>query len=75
VFEKRFPTIKLSYLQSAIMLSQGLQHKSIDSVAAELELPARQLLALFNKAVRKLRVLLFTVIFHANLAHSLTRSP
>lgn len=32
----------------------GLQHKSVDGLTGELELPANQLLALFNRAVRKL---------------------
>ena len=47
-------TTPLSHVQAAILLGMGLQHKPLDDVATELSLPASQLLALFNKAVRKL---------------------
>jgi N-acetyltransferase 10 len=38
----------------AIILATGLQHRDVDSVAAELNLPANQVLAFFNKTVRKI---------------------
>lgn len=41
-------------MQSAILLGTGLQHKTVDVLVTELDLPANQLLALFNKAIRKL---------------------
>lgn len=41
-------------MQSAILLGIGLQHKTVDVLVTELDLPANQLLALFNKAIRKL---------------------
>ena len=47
-------TTPLSHVQAAILLAIGLQHQSVDEVAAALDLPASQLLALFNKAVRKM---------------------
>lgn len=47
-------TTPLSHVQAAILLGLGLQHKSLDDLAAELGLPASQLLALFNKAVRRI---------------------
>ena len=72
VFEHRFPTVKLSHLQSAIMLAQGLQHKSIDDVAAELGLEARQLLALFNKAIRKLTKAMTGIMQRASRAKGMT---
>lgn len=31
----------------------GLQHKDVDQVSGELNIPVSQILALFNKAVRK----------------------
>lgn len=47
-------TMTLSFLQRALILGMGLQHKLVDDLAAEYDLPVSQLLALFNKAVRKL---------------------
>ena len=44
----------MSYAQSAILLCLGLQHKEMDDVAAALGLPTQQVMALFNKAVRKM---------------------
>ena len=45
--------LSLSMVQKAIFLGTGLQHRNVDSISAELSLPASQVLALFNKAVRK----------------------
>jgi len=45
---------KLSVLQSVILLGLGLQHKSVEQLQAELTVPMSQMLALFNKAMRKL---------------------
>ncbi|VDN06005.1 unnamed protein product [Thelazia callipaeda] len=54
-FEDRFDEkIKLNSVQSAILLGIGLQCKTVDVLATELDIPANQLLALFNKAIRKL---------------------
>ena len=44
----------LSHVQAAILLGLGLQHKEIDEIGKELGLPGSQILALFNKAVRKM---------------------
>ncbi|KAI9908386.1 hypothetical protein PsorP6_004680 [Peronosclerospora sorghi] len=52
-FLQRFPQMSLSYLQRAILVSLGLQHHSVDVIQQELNVPSNQLLALFNKAVRK----------------------
>ncbi|XP_075234624.1 RNA cytidine acetyltransferase l(1)G0020 [Lycorma delicatula] len=43
----------LSPVQSSVILGLGLQHKTIDSLSSELELPASQLLALFNRTIRR----------------------
>ncbi|XP_012146702.1 RNA cytidine acetyltransferase l(1)G0020 [Megachile rotundata] len=43
----------LSPVQSAILLGLGLQHKTVDKLAEELGLPPSQLLALFNRIIRK----------------------
>eukprot|EP01098_Paradermamoeba_levis_P010739 TRINITY_DN4523_c0_g2_i1.p1 TRINITY_DN4523_c0_g2~~TRINITY_DN4523_c0_g2_i1.p1 ORF type:complete len:965 (-),score=326.48 TRINITY_DN4523_c0_g2_i1:44-2938(-) len=45
--------ITLSHTQAAILLGMGLQHKSVDTIADELKCPSTQLLALFNKSIRK----------------------
>ncbi|KAF1313273.1 N-acetyltransferase 10, partial [Globisporangium splendens] len=52
-FLQRFPDMTLSYLQRAILVSIGLQHQSVDVIQKELGVPSNQLLALFNKAIRK----------------------
>ncbi|XP_031549437.1 RNA cytidine acetyltransferase-like [Actinia tenebrosa] len=44
----------LSAVQSAILLGIGLQHKSFEDLEKELDLPASQLLGLFNRIARKL---------------------
>lgn len=52
-FSERLPT-SLSYGQAAILLCLGLQHESISYIEAQLNLPRNQILALFNKSIRKL---------------------
>lgn len=46
--------LRLSGIQSALLMGLGLQRKSLDDLANELSLPAGQLLAAFVKVVRKL---------------------
>ncbi|MDB9925221.1 GNAT family N-acetyltransferase, partial [bacterium] len=48
----------MSYAQTAIVLTIGLQHKEMDDAAHELGLPTPQVMALFNKAVRKMHAAL-----------------
>jgi N-acetyltransferase 10 len=62
LFQGRMPEIHLSYLQVAIVLATGLQHRDVDSIAAELNLPANQVLAFFNKTVRKITAYLRSLI-------------
>ncbi|KAJ2161162.1 N-acetyltransferase 10 [Coemansia sp. RSA 552] len=53
-FGSRFgPGVSLSGVQACILLGVGLQRKSIDAVEKELNLPSRQILALFTKVLRK----------------------
>lgn len=40
--------------QVAVLLGTGLQHRDVDSVAAELDIPVSQVLAFFNKTIRKI---------------------
>ncbi|KAF0694993.1 Aste57867_14162 [Aphanomyces stellatus] len=52
-FLNRLPETTLSYLQRAILMSIGLQHQNVDVLTTELNVPSNQVLALFNKSVRK----------------------
>ena len=42
----------MSFLQ-ALLLGIGLQHKSLDQLEKEVELPSSQLMGLFNRIIRK----------------------
>nr|CAB3264206.1 N-acetyltransferase 10 [Phallusia mammillata] len=44
----------ISVAQKAILLGFGLQHKSVETIASEIDLPSSQVLGLFNRTVRKL---------------------
>lgn len=46
--------VRLSGVQSSILLALGLQRKNIDDIERELTLPSSQLLALFIKIVRRM---------------------
>lgn len=37
----------------ALLLGIGLQHKSVDQLEKEIELPSGQLMGLFNRIIRK----------------------
>ncbi|CAI5755847.1 unnamed protein product [Candida verbasci] len=45
--------ISLSSVQSAILLAIGLQHKDMDQISKELNLPSNQSMAMFAKIIRK----------------------
>ena len=57
--------IHLSLGQAAILLGLGLQHRTMDDMENDLNLPANQLLALFNKAMRKVTKLFQSVEEHS----------
>lgn len=54
LFQGKLGNTRLSYLQAAILLASGLQHRDVDSISAELDLPSNQVLAFFNKTIRKI---------------------
>eukprot|EP00596_Hydrurales_sp_CCMP1899_P009732 CAMPEP_0119043946 /NCGR_PEP_ID=MMETSP1177-20130426/27152_1 /TAXON_ID=2985 /ORGANISM="Ochromonas sp, Strain CCMP1899" /LENGTH=1122 /DNA_ID=CAMNT_0007013131 /DNA_START=32 /DNA_END=3400 /DNA_ORIENTATION=- len=58
LFLGRLKGMRLSYLQVAILLATGLQHRDVDSISAELDLPVNQVLAFFNKTIRKIALYL-----------------
>lgn len=47
------PNVHLTAVQSAVLVAIGLQRKTVEELETELGLPATQLLAMFNKAIRK----------------------
>lgn len=62
-FSGRFgPDVSLSSVQAALLCGIGLQHKTVDDLTAELGLPSNQVLAMFNKAVRKLSMALNSIM-------------
>lgn len=42
-----------SSVLQALLLGIGLQHKSVDQLEKEIELPSGQLMGLFNRIIRK----------------------
>lgn len=62
LFQRRLPGMRLSSLQAAVLVAVGLQHRDVDSVALELDLPANQILAFFNKTVRKIAAFLRALV-------------
>uniref|UniRef100_H1A153 RNA cytidine acetyltransferase n=1 Tax=Taeniopygia guttata TaxID=59729 RepID=H1A153_TAEGU len=60
-FLSQMGDICLSAAQSALFLGIGLQHKSLDQLEKELELPSSQLMGLFNRIIRKVVQLFNTV--------------
>jgi N-acetyltransferase 10 len=61
-FEKRLgEEVRLSAVQSAILLAIGLQRKTVEEVEAELQLPVSQALALFAKVVKKISKRLYEI--------------
>ncbi|XP_044125750.1 LOW QUALITY PROTEIN: RNA cytidine acetyltransferase [Bufo gargarizans] len=57
-FLQRYGVLNLSAAQSALLLGLGLQHKSVDQLEKEIELPSGQLMGLFNRIIRKVVQLL-----------------
>lgn len=45
--------VHFSAVQSGMLLAMALQHKTVDDLEKELDLPASQLLGLFNRLIRK----------------------
>jgi len=62
VMTQQLGDLHLSPVQQAILVGLGLEHKTVDTLSTEVELPSNQLLALFNRAVRKIAGVLRTVL-------------
>ncbi|XP_077423794.1 RNA cytidine acetyltransferase isoform X2 [Vanacampus margaritifer] len=52
-FLKQLGDVSLSAVQCAMLLGIGLQHKSVEQLEKEVDLPSSQLMGLFNRLVRK----------------------
>jgi len=52
----------LSGVQGALLVGMGVQGKTVDRMIEELGLPSNQVLAMFNKAIRKISITLRAVI-------------
>ncbi|XP_029992858.1 RNA cytidine acetyltransferase [Sphaeramia orbicularis] len=52
-FLKQLGDVSLSVAQCALLLGVGLQHKSVDQLEKEIDLPSSQLMGLFNRLIRK----------------------
>ena len=68
-FQKTGQDISLSSVQSAILLAIGLQHKDMDQIAKELNLPTNQAMAMFAKIIRK-----FSTYFRKVLSKAIEES-
>ncbi|KAM9220824.1 RNA cytidine acetyltransferase isoform 2-T2 [Dugong dugon] len=52
-FLNQLGDLSLSAAQAALLLGIGLQHKSVDQLEKEIDLPSVQLMGLFNRIIRK----------------------
>uniref|UniRef100_A0A3P9M759 RNA cytidine acetyltransferase n=1 Tax=Oryzias latipes TaxID=8090 RepID=A0A3P9M759_ORYLA len=52
-FLEQLGDVSLSAAQCALLLGIGLQHKTVEQLEKEIELPSSQLMGLFNRVIRK----------------------
>lgn len=55
-------SFNVSSVQAALLCGIGLQSRNVDNLKAELGLPSNQVLAMFNKAVRKISITLNSIV-------------
>jgi N-acetyltransferase 10 len=53
---------KLSSVQAAILCGIGVQNRDVDSLTKELGLPSNQVLAMFNKGIRKISIAMNAIV-------------
>eukprot|EP00744_Colponema_vietnamica_P001874 GILI01003043.1.p1 GENE.GILI01003043.1~~GILI01003043.1.p1 ORF type:complete len:988 (+),score=306.27 GILI01003043.1:355-2964(+) len=68
-FLRQLGTVSLSFAQACILLAMGLQHKTVDAISEELDIPASQALALFNKSINK-----FNTVFKSIQEQAISQS-
>lgn len=56
------PEMTVSSVQAALLVGVGLQNKTVDDISKELSLPSNQVLAMFNKALRKVSIVLNAIV-------------
>lgn len=61
-FQDQFPQLSLDAIQKAILIGIGLQHKTVDKVCEEFNMPSNQVLAKFYDAMKKVSRALRTVM-------------
>ncbi|KAH1020895.1 hypothetical protein HUJ04_010485 [Dendroctonus ponderosae] len=61
-FLNKMVDLQLSAVQSAILLGLGAQHKTVDQLAAEMNLPSSQILGLFNRLMKRIEQYLSSII-------------
>lgn len=62
-FTGRFGSdFQLSSLQAALLCGIGLQNRDVEELTKEIGLPSNQVLAMFNKAVRKMSIALNAIV-------------
>jgi len=62
-FTGRFgDSFNVSSVQAALLCGIGLQNRTVESLKSELGLPSNQVLAMFNKAVRKISITLNSIL-------------
>ena len=61
-FGGRVGSVHVPRLQAGILLALGLQHVSLDVVASQLNIGTNQVLALFNKVMRKVSMCLNAIV-------------
>lgn len=53
-FSNKLGDTRLSMVQSVILIGLGLQHKEVEELSKEIDLPVGQIMGLFNKALRRI---------------------
>lgn len=61
-FQGEFPQLSLDAIQKAILIGIGLQHKTIDVVCEEFNMPSNQILAKFYDSMKKISKALRNVL-------------
>lgn len=53
-FQDKFPLLNLDAIQKAILIGIGLQHKNLDAICEEFNMPSNQILAKFYDSMKKI---------------------
>ena len=63
---------QLSSVQAALLCGIGLQRRTVDDITSDLGLPGNQVLAMFNKAVRKISLAMNSIVEEKEMQGMLT---